>query len=495
MLILTVPAKATPVYSEVVPLWGPYLTAASETGITVNWRTENATTGSVFYATEEYFAIYGSYSNVIDDSERELHHVRLTGLAPDTAYHYRLLVGGEFTADHVFTTFGSDTFTFIVYGDTQEQLPTFTQLERHKIVADRIAAENDISFILHCGDLVGDVDNAEEWDRFFESARSVLAETPIFPVLGNHEHNSTNYYDIFGVSEWYSFDCSNAHFAMLDSNFFTSVQAGWLAEDLNTEATWKFAAFHHPPYSSTDSHWGGWLDLRTAWEPAFVANGVNAVFNGHVHVYERYYENNIHYAVLGIGGGPSYMLAEEKIDGYRNSFENTLGYARVTVNGDKAFMEIIKVADVSGSEVTYVYPPNTVFERINLAPEQLLSNSSLTATANLIMPMVGIELDRDSIDYGDVAPGKSSAVERVVVTNVGTVGCDVSLEVVGADGIAQGFYEQSLYIDDSPYDVDAVVANIPFEGSKGIDTQLRVPLSWGELGVQGATFVFWAEAS
>jgi hypothetical protein len=343
--------------------------------------------------------------------------------------------------------------------------------------------------------LVGDVDNAEEWDRFFESARSVLAETPIFPVLGNHEHNSTNYYDIFGVSEWYSFDCSNAHFAMLDSNFFTSVQAGWLAEDLNTDATWKFAVFHHPPYSSTSSHWGGWLDLRTAWEPAFVANGVNAVFNGHVHVYERYYENNIHYAVLGIGGGPSYMLAEEKIEGYRNSFENTLGYARVTVNGNKTFMEMIKVADVSGSEVTYVYPPNTVFERVYLAPEQLSSNASLTATTNLIMPMVGIDLDRGSIDYGDVAPGKSSAVERVVVTNVGTVDCDVSLEVVGADGIAQGFYEQSLYVDGNPYAVDAVVASIPFEKSKGIDTQLRVPLSWGELGVQGATFVFWAEAS
>jgi hypothetical protein len=489
------PVKAPPEYNEVVPLWGPYLTAASETSITVNWRTESATNGSVFYATEDYYDSYSAYNNVINDSEREAHHVQLTGLAPGTTYHYRLLFGGEFTADHTFTTFGSDAFTFIVYGDTQEQLPTFTQLERHKLVADRIAAENDISFILHCGDVVGDVNNPDEWNRFFQAARSALAKTPIFPVLGNHEHNSTSYYDIFGVSEWYSFDCSNAHFAMLDSNFFTAVQAEWLAEDLSNDATWKFVAFHHPPYSSTSSHWGGWLDIRTTWEPVFVANGVNAVFNGHVHAYERCYENGIHYAVVGIGGGPCYMLAEEKIEGYRNSFENTLGYARVTVNGNKAFMEIIKVADVSGSEVTYVYPPNTVFEKVYLTSEQLSANASLTATTNLIMPMVGVELERDSIDYGDVVPGESSAVETVVVTNVGTVDCDVTLEVVGADDIAQDFYGQSLYIDDDLYNVDAVVASVPFAGSMGVDTQLRVPLSWTELGVQRATFVFWAEAS
>jgi hypothetical protein len=494
MLMVTVPIEATPEDSETVPLWGPYLTAASETGITVNWRTENITSGSVFYATEDYFDSHGTYSNVINDAEKELHHVQLTGLAPNTDYHYCLLIGEEFTADHTFTTFGDGAFTFIVYGDTQEQLPSFTQLERHKLVADRIAEEADVSFILHCGDLVGDVDNPEEWNRFFEATRSALSETPIFPVLGNHEKNSSVYYDIFGVSEWYSFDCSNAHFAMLDSNLQTDVQAEWLAEDLANSATWKFAVFHHPPYSSISGREGGWLDVRAAWEPVFIANDVNAVFNGHVHVYERCYENSIHYAVLGIGGGPCYMLPEEKIEGYRNSFENTLGYAKVTVNGNNAFMEIIKVADVSGSEVTFVYPPNTVFEKVNLNLEQLSSNASLTATTNLITSMVGIELDRDSIDYGDVAPGESSVVESVGITNIGTLDCDVTLQVVGANGVAQSFYEQSLYVDGFLYNVDRIVASILVEGSEDVDTQLQVPLSWSEVGTQEAVFVFWAEA-
>jgi hypothetical protein len=189
------------------------------------------------------------------------------------------------------------------------------------------------------------------------------------------------------------------------------------------------------------------------------------------------------------------MLAEEKMDGYRNSFENTLGYARVTVNGDKAFMEIIKVADVSGSEVTYIYPPNTVFERVDLSSEPLRQNASLMATTNLTMPMVGIELDRDSIDYGDIASGKSSAVGTVNITNIGTLDCNVTLEVDGADAAAQDFYEQSLYIDGVLYNINTLIASIEAGLSKDVDTQLHVPPSWTEPGAQNATFVFWAEAS
>jgi hypothetical protein len=124
------------------------------------------------------------------------------------------------------------------------------------------------------------------------------------------------------------------------------------------------------------------------------------------------------------------------------------------------------------------------------------ASSSINATANVVIDMVGIDLDRDSIDYGNVMPGDSSAVETVLVTNIGTLDCDVSLEVVGADGVAQGFYEESLYVDGGLYDVDAVIANIVVAGSEDVDTQLQVPPSWAEgTGVQEATFIFWATAS
>jgi hypothetical protein len=83
----------------------------------------------------------------------------------------------------------------------------------------------------------------------------------------------------------------------------------------------------------------------------------------------------------------------------------------------------------------------------------------------------------------------------VVVTNVGTLDCDVTLEVVGADATAQDFYEQSLYVDGGLYNIDATIASIAVDGSEGVDTQLQVPLLWSEVGAQDAVFVFWAEAS
>jgi parallel beta-helix repeat protein len=123
------------------------------------------------------------------------------------------------------------------------------------------------------------------------------------------------------------------------------------------------------------------------------------------------------------------------------------------------------------------------------------TSASLTATTNLVMPVVGIDVDPSSIDYGDIAPGESSGVETVGITNTGNLDCDVTLEVDGADDTAQDFYEQSLYIDGGPYDIATVIASIEVGDSQDVDTQLQVPLSWAEAGAQEATFIFWAEAS
>jgi hypothetical protein len=123
------------------------------------------------------------------------------------------------------------------------------------------------------------------------------------------------------------------------------------------------------------------------------------------------------------------------------------------------------------------------------------ASSSLNATTNIVMPTLGIEIDRDSIDYGDIAPGESSAVETVGITNTGTLDCDVTLEVDGVDATAQEFYEQSLYIDGALYDMATIIASIEAGLSDSVDTQLQVPLSWAEPGVQEATFIFWAEAT
>jgi len=197
--------------------------------------------------------------------------------------------------------------------------------------------------------------------------------------------------------------------------------------------------------------------------------------------------------------------------GYDVAIMASDGYSKTFASADVARNDNMIVANKLNGEdlpedrypLRLVGPGLTGGQKVGMITEiQLLNlpkgdaSSSINATANVVIEMVGIDLDRDSIDYGDVMPGDSSAVKSVLVTNIGTLDCDVTLEVVGADGVAQSFYEQSLYIDDGLYNVDAVIANIIVAGSENVDTQLKVPLSWAEgTGVQQATFIFWATAS
>lgn len=355
---------------------GPYITKTTGTEATISWKTDIPSTGQVDYAIEADYFSRGYGKSVESGEESLLHHVRLTGLMPGMTYHYQVTAGLNVTEDHSFRTFPtSGSFDFIVYGDSQEQLPDFTQLERHKLVADRIAEEEDVTFVLHVGDTVGDPENPEEWDRFFAAGRAMLANTTIYPITGNHEEidDGVTYFEAFDMPPWYSFDCSDAHFTMLDSSDISGSrmdeQTAWLTDDLaSSTALWKFAAFHHPPYSSGTRHPGGWLNFRELWDPVFEENGVSAVFNGHVHSYQRYLVNGIQYVVAATGGGPMYTLTEEKTTGYQNSLEYTLGYTRVHVDAvnETVSMEFMPVAEISddNSEVLSLYPSGSVFERV-----------------------------------------------------------------------------------------------------------------------------------
>ena len=127
-------------------------------------------------------------------------------------------------------------------------------------------------------------------------------------------------------------------------------------------------------------------------------------------------------------------------------------------------------------------------------PSSSPSSSSLTATANVNIQMVGISLNRTGIDYGNVRAGQSSKNECVRITNVGSSYVEVTVEVEGESGTAQNFYEQSLFVDNGLYNPATIIANIASSNSEEVVTQLRVPPDWNEAGTQGATFVFWAEA-
>jgi 3',5'-cyclic AMP phosphodiesterase CpdA len=63
-------------------------------------------------------------------------------------------------------------------------------------------------------------------------------------------------------------------------------QVQWLDKELAASGSdWKIAFFHHPRILRRHARLGN--VLRDQLEPLFVKYGVNAVFTGHEHFYER----------------------------------------------------------------------------------------------------------------------------------------------------------------------------------------------------------------
>ncbi len=90
--------------------------------------------------------------------------------------------------------------------------------------------------------------------------------------------------------DFYSFDYGPAHVVVL-SNASTGKGddpkvAAWVEQDLKaSKQPLKLVCLHAPPFQVTTSHYGDQRSRKLA--PIFEANGVDVVFAGHVHNYQR----------------------------------------------------------------------------------------------------------------------------------------------------------------------------------------------------------------
>jgi len=354
-------------------VWGPYLTDTTHNSTVIHWKTSGPSVGRIGFSLNGIDPPGISSRSVPEENPSILHQVQLDNLEPGQRYSYWI---GNNSQNYSFSTFPTDgSFTFVVYGDTREQLPLWNQSDLHARVAERIAMEQDCLFVVHTGDLVNDPDDEGEWGRFFEAAGAMLASTTFFAVPGNHEGDLLKYQEYFGVPPWYNFTVSGFEFIIIDSNTLKpdreEQQNRWINQTLAGPSNGRFVFLHHPMYTSEPNHWGGFLDIRGKWEQPFIEHNVIVVFSAHVHAYEHFYENGIDYLTMGTGGAPFYPLAEQKPAGYRNSTENTLAYARVTVSAkpDPTLVEVIKVAEIRDGRII-MSPPGTIIERV-LIPQPI----------------------------------------------------------------------------------------------------------------------------
>jgi hypothetical protein len=300
-------------------LKGPYLQNGAPDSMVVCWQTDAPATGEVRYGTT---SSYGQVQATAGPAD--LQAVRLTGLLPGTVYYYQVAAGGETSRIASFATGPQpeQPFTFVVVGDTR------TDADAHQSVVDRILATVGApDLYLNTGDLVEEGTSADQWAEFFEIEGGLMAYAPLYPVAGNHDdvENDSYYVQFFDLpsstsatENWYAFTYGNVRFVVVDTNedFVTgSEQYTWLEGELaaaHADAAIRHIAvsFHNPPYTS-GAHGvfdpDDWQPPRTYLVPLFEQYGVDMVFNGHDHHYERAdvaQTGGVLYVVAGGGGAP-----------------------------------------------------------------------------------------------------------------------------------------------------------------------------------------------
>jgi hypothetical protein len=196
-----------------------------------------------------------------------------------------------------------DSVHFAVIGDTG------TGGTDQKHIAQRLTAmRNTFPFdiVLMMGDNLYGNENPRDYEtKFAEPYKALLdAKVKFYAALGNHDDANQAMYKPFNMNgeKYYTFKPPNGsvRFFALDSNYMDQKQVAWLEKELAaSQSDWKIMFFHHPLYSSGASH-GSDTTLRDQLEPLFLKYGVDAVFAGHEHFYERIKpQKGIYYFISG----------------------------------------------------------------------------------------------------------------------------------------------------------------------------------------------------
>lgn len=321
-----------------------YLQLASPDSIYVVWRMDGAITPVVRWGTSPDALDHEvSADNIFlrlqaeksDANTEPLHsapegthqyEVKITGLETDTEYYYavydstRLLSEKGAKGDYRFRTHpepGKEhPLRFWVVGDSGTGAHPPRKV--HTAMLEHVKKDGrPIDLYVHVGDMAYTHGKDDQFTKgFFEIYEDTLRNVPVWASMGNHEGLTSKgetgigpFYDAYicpkegevggvpsGMEAYYAFDYGRTHFIVLDSHDLdrapTGVMAKWLQEDLEKvkDADFIVCYFHHPPYTkgSHDSDTESQLiEMRKFILPILESGGVDIVFTGHSHIYER----------------------------------------------------------------------------------------------------------------------------------------------------------------------------------------------------------------
>jgi predicted phosphodiesterase len=201
-------------------------------------------------------------------------------------------------------------------------------------------------FAIMMGDNIYGSERAIDFVNKFEKPYKPLLDRDVkfYASLGNHDDPSQRFYQRFNMdgNRYYKFNKKDVDFFVLDSTYMAPPQITWLREQLErSNAKWKIAYFHHPIYSSGERH-GSEEDLQKTIEPLFLKYGVDVVFSGHEHFYERLKpQKGIVYITQGGAAKLRRGNIRDNSPMTAKGFDTDRSFTLVEIVGDHLFFETI----------------------------------------------------------------------------------------------------------------------------------------------------------
>ena len=383
----------------------PYLQNVRNDRASVLWATNEFGVGSVRYTSDGVtFRTATATSRFFSRTETGLardlwqYQADLTGLAPNTDYAYGVTVDGQeigTLGKASLRTAGPGPFSFIVLGDSGWGGPD------QFMIAQRLPAEK-LALVVHTGDLVYMVGTYETYQRnYFNYYASSMSSVPFFPCPGNHDYDVANaapYLAIHSLpnegvpigdrGRYYSYDWGNVHFVSIDAHqsLERAVNSNgpmlrWLDNDLrSTRQFWRIVYFHYPPFASGQNT----NDIQSLWVrqhvvPILERHGVQVVFSGHEHSYQRNHpirKSSIVDASIGTNyftsGGGGAFLYDVSQTGLVAFARKEYHYVRAQVQGTRILFSSIKQDGVELESFTVaptpVFSDDPKFTPVTLSP-------------------------------------------------------------------------------------------------------------------------------
>jgi len=323
----------------------------------IQWRTDTTVTEGIVNYREKgstEISTVNAIKYLLEDRElmndRYVHKftAQLKNLEPGATYEYQIPPQTKWSDYQVFTTAANDDkFSFIWFGDVHHRP------EYGKIFNEAAAKYPDAAFFTVAGDMVGDGLHRNEWDELMAYPKNIISRKPFMNTVGNHDNRSglgalvfreTFSYPKNGPADvpqeqTYSFTYKNTLFLMIDATSGVDTHTKWIEEQLaNTEATWKIAVFHFPPYNWEEPYY----DIQEAWLPVFDQYHVDMVFSGHIHYYMRSKPMNDGQVVDSYNDGTAYIISIGIPSRTREASEEPYAEVRYTKG---QYYQVVKIDD------------------------------------------------------------------------------------------------------------------------------------------------------